>query len=84
MYRRIIVHPNTGLDRNFTRDLVVADVQNTLKEVKFLTYFRLYVDNRKKLLAKRLQQINSRTRQTQARKDWWHAPVDKKFHRNSR
>jgi len=51
MYGQITVHPNTGLDRNFTRDFVVADVQNTLKEVNFLTYFRLYVDYQKKLLA---------------------------------
>jgi len=65
MYGQIIFHPNTGLDRNFIRDFVVADVQNTLK-VNFLTYFRLYVDYRKKLLAEQLQQINSRTRQTQA------------------
>lgn len=83
MYGQIIFHPNTGLDRNFIRDFVVADVQNTLK-VNFLTYFRLYVDYRKKLLAEQLQQINSRTRQTQAWKDRWRAPVDEKFHRNSR
>jgi hypothetical protein len=33
-----------GLDRNFTQSFVVADVQNTTKEMNFLTYFRLYID----------------------------------------
>lgn len=58
--------PNMGLDRNFTCGFVVADVQNTTKEVNFLTYFHLYVDYPNKLLAEQLQEINSCARQTQA------------------
>jgi hypothetical protein len=45
---------------------VVVDVQITTKEVNFLTYFRLYVDYPNKLLAERLQQINSHAKQTLA------------------
>jgi hypothetical protein len=43
--------PHTVLYPNFTRGFVVADVQNSTKEVNSVTYFQLYVDYPNKRLA---------------------------------